>query len=417
MSLQGPVVVVAEQPLPDLVAAISAAGAFPVIEASCAQASAAIAAADPCAIVLADAHAASDPGLGESLTRSMTRRAPIVPVVACAAANDPLSYREALALPVDAAPSAVATRLSSVLRVRALHASVLRRAEAARSAGHALPLTPVNDPLEDATVILAGRGKSYPGLSVALGERTGVIGVLTIEAAARYLRSRDADGLVIGDGFIPTNVDALLTVIAEDSRFRDMPVGLIGQPVGIVDTRRLPHFVSASDAECLVSRILPLVRLHAFEARLRRTLDAFVKDGVIDPATGLMSEPAFTAELERVMRDSSRRSGGLSVARLMFDAGIDARALNDAARLVSKLVRGADFACRANDNSILIAFVDTAPRQAQLVAKRLVGVLRNTMLQGDRRRAPAPEVALTAWRSSDTALSLLARITPSMVAA
>lgn len=417
MSLQGPVVVVAEQPLPDLIAAISEAGAFPVIEASCAQASAAIAAADPCAIILADAHAASDHALGESLTRTMTRRTPIVPVVACTGANDPLSYREALALPVDAAPSAVATRLSSALRVRALHASVLRRAEAARSAGHALPLTPANDPLEDATVILAGRGRSYPALSVALGERTGVIGVLTIEAAARYLRSRDADGLVIGDGFIPTNVDALLTVIAEDSRFRDMPVGLIGQKMGMIDSRRLPHLVAANDAECLVSRILPLVRLHAFEARLRRTLDAFVKDGVIDPATGLMSEPAFTAELERVMRDASRRSGGLSVARLMFDASIDARALNDAARLVSKLVRGADFACRATDRSILIAFVDTAPRQAQLVAKRLVGVLRSTMLQGDRRRAPAPEVALTAWRSSDTTLSLLARITPSMVAA
>ncbi|MFZ5690515.1 MAG: GGDEF domain-containing protein [Pseudomonadota bacterium] len=417
MSLQGPVVVVAEQPVPDLIAAISEAGAFPVIEASCARAGAAIAAADPCAIVLADAEAASDAGLGESLTRTITRRAPIVPVVACAAANDVLSYREALALPVDAAPSAVAMRLSSALRVRALHASVLRRAEAARAAGHAVPLTPVSDPLEDATVILAGRGRSYPGLSVALGERTGVIGVLTIEAAARYLRSRDADGLVIGDGFIPTNVDALLTVIAEDTRFRDMPVGVVGQPMGIVDVRRLPHFVCADDPECLVSRILPLVRLHAFEARLRRTLDAFVKDGVIDPTTGLMSEAAFTAELERVMHDASRRSGGLSVARLMFDPCIDARAMNDAARLVSKLVRGADFACRAGENSVLIAFVDTAPRQAQIVAKRLVGVLRSTMLQGDRRRAPAPEVALTAWCSSDTTLSLLARITPSMVAA
>lgn len=416
MSLQGPVVVVAEQPLPDLIAAISESGAFPVIEASCAQASAAIAAADPCAIVLADAHAASDLSLGENLTRTVTRRAPIVPVVACAAANDALPYREALALPADAAPSAVATRLSSVLRVRALHASVLRRAEAARSAGHALPPTPANDALEDATVILAGRGRSYPCLSVALGERTGVIGVLTIEAAARYLKSRDADGLVIGDGFVPHNVDALLTVIAEDSRFRDLPVGLIGKPMG-VDARRLPHLVFASEPQCLVSRVLPLVRLHAFEARLRRTLDAFVKDGVIDPTTGLMNEPAFTAELERVMRDASRRTGGLSVARLIFDASVDARALNDGARIVSRLVRGADFACRANDGSILIAFVDTAPRQAQTVAKRLVGVLRNTMLQGERRRAPAPEVALTAWRSSDTAVSLLARITPSMVAA
>ncbi|MGD9920443.1 MAG: GGDEF domain-containing protein [Pseudorhodoplanes sp.] len=416
MSLQGPVVVVAEQCAPGLIEAVSAAGAFPVIEASCERASAAIAAADPAAIILADIHAANDRVLGESLTRTITRRAPMVPVVACATGNAVLPYREALAMPDHSTPSAVAARLSSVLRVRALHASVLRRAEAARSAGHALPSTPANDPIEDATVILAGRGRSYPGLSVALGERTGLIGVLTIEAAARYLKTRDADGLVIGDGFYPHNVDALLTVIAEDSRFRDLPVGVIGQPVGI-DARRLPHLVFAYQSDCLVSRILPLVRLHAFEARLRRTLDAFVKEGVIDPVTGLMCEGAFMDELERVMSDASRRSGGLSVARLIFETSVDPRALNDAARLVSKLVRGADFACRDRDASILVAFADTAPRQAQIVAKRLVSVLRNTMLQGGRRRPVAPDVALTAWRSTDTRASLLARITPAAVAA
>ena len=416
MSLQGPVVVVAEQPSPDLIAAISEAGAFPVIEASCAQASDAIAAVDPCAIILADARAANDHGLGESLTRIVTRRAPIIPVVACGATEHVLPYREALAMPGDATPDAVAARLSSVLRVRALHASVLRRAEAARSAGQPIPTSPVSDPLEDATVILVGRGRTFPGLSVALGEQTGLIGVLTIEAAARYLKSRDIDGLVIGDGFVPHNVDALLTVIAEDSRFRDLPVGVIGRLID-VDTRRLPHLVAAHEPQCLVSRILPLVRLHAFEARLRRTLDAFVKDGVIDPATGLMNEPAFVAELERVMRDASRRSGGLSVARLMFDTSVEARTLNDAARVIAKLVRGADFACRDHDGSILIAFVDTAARQAQIVAKRLVGVLRNTTLPGGRGRSVAPDVALTAWRSSDTAESLLARITPSTVAA
>jgi GGDEF domain-containing protein len=416
MSLQGPVVVVAEQRSPELIEAVSETGAFPVIEASCADAAAAIAAVDPAAVILADARAARDAKLGEKLARTVTRRTPIVPVVACADADDVLAYREALAMPLDAAPAAIAMRLSSVLRVRSLHASVLRRAEAARAAGQPLPQTPAHDPIEDATVILAGRGRSYPQLSVALGERTGLIGVLSIEAAARALKMRDADGLVIGDGFYPHNVEALLTVIAEDSRFRDLPVGVMGRPPGI-DTRHLPHLVFANETDTLVTRILPLVRLHAFEARLRRTLDAFAKDGIIDPTTGLMSEAAFMAELERVMRDAGDRSGGLSVARFSFDARLDLRALNDAARIVSKLVRGADFACRDRDGSILVAFAETAPRQAQTVAKRLASALRNTMLQPGRRRAVAPHVALTAWKSTDTTQSLLARVTPAVVAA
>lgn len=416
MSLQGPVVVVSEQRSPELIEAVSETGAFPVIEACCADAAAAIAAADPAAVILADAQAARDTKLGEKLALTMTRRTPIVPVVACADADDVLAYREALAMPLDAAPAAIAMRLSSVLRVRSLHASVLRRAEAARAAGQALPQPPAHDPIEDATVILAGRGRSYPQLSVALGERTGLIGVLSIEAAARALKLRDADGLVIGDGFYPHNVEALLTVIAEDSRFRDLPVGVMGRPAGI-DTRHLPHLVFANDTGTLVTRVLPLVRLHAFEARLRRTLDAFAKDGVIDPATGLMSEPAFMAELERVMRDAGDRSGGLSVARFTLSAMLDPRALNDAARIVSKLVRGADFACRDHDGSILIAFSETAPRQAQTVARRLASALRNCMLQPGRRRAAPPHVALTAWKSTDTTQSLLARVTPAVVAA
>jgi len=44
---------------------------------------------------------------------------------------------------------------------------------------------PDSDPLNDATVLLIGRGTSYPALSIALGERMGVVGALSIEAAAK----------------------------------------------------------------------------------------------------------------------------------------------------------------------------------------------------------------------------------------
>ena len=36
------------------------------------------------------------------------------------------------------------------------------------------------DPARDATVLLIGRGGAYPTLSVALGERTGVVGALSM---------------------------------------------------------------------------------------------------------------------------------------------------------------------------------------------------------------------------------------------
>jgi len=53
------------------------------------------------------------------------------------------------------------------LRVRALHATVLRRAkELAESLD--TPDMPAHDPLEDATVLVAGRGRNYPALTIAI---------------------------------------------------------------------------------------------------------------------------------------------------------------------------------------------------------------------------------------------------------
>ncbi len=76
---------------------------------------------------------------------------------------------------------------------------------------------PANDPLEDATVLLLGRGTSYPRLSVALGEQMGVVGALSIEAAAKHLNARELDGIVVGEGFTLRVLDAFLTVLSEDS--------------------------------------------------------------------------------------------------------------------------------------------------------------------------------------------------------
>src|SRR5204863_4744282 len=110
-------------------------------------------------------------------------------------------------------------RLRAALRVRSLHATVMRRLVPATQ----LALSHI-DPARDATVLLIGRGGAYPALSVALGERTGVVGALSIEAAAKHLNVRAIDGIVLGEGFSPRVIDAFLTVLTEDARFRNLPV-------------------------------------------------------------------------------------------------------------------------------------------------------------------------------------------------
>ena len=114
----------------------------------------------------------------------------------------------------------------------------------------------------------------------------------------------------------------------------------------------------------------------------------------------------------------SERGARLSLARFSFDDPIDRRTSMDAARLVSRLVRDADFACRQDDGSILFAFGDTDLRDAHVVARRLASVLKHTMLRADRERpGVSPSVTLATLKPADTMHTLLARVAPRPVAA
>ena len=80
----------------------------------------------------------------------------------------------ALAWRDGAAPARLVARLTAALRVRTLHATVLRRASAR--------VTLRTGADAETTVLVAGRGGSYPALTMAVGERAGLIGALNTTA-------------------------------------------------------------------------------------------------------------------------------------------------------------------------------------------------------------------------------------------
>ena len=420
MSLQGPMIVVAESPATGLVAALSAAGAFPIIETKWADAPTAFVSVKPSAVVIAE----PGPPRSESASRMLciqiaTVSGPIVPTIA-------LSYGDKdaavpIALPADASlpVERLIARLQSAMRVRALHATVLRRIELFASHGGKLPTLPVGDALDDATVLIAGRGPRYPALSVAMGEQVKMVGALSVETAAKHLNSRDIDGIVVGDGFSPRMVEAFLTVLAQDTRFRGIPVAVIGEaPAEFADS--LPNIDHVTgDPARLVARMVPLVRMHAFEARLKRMLKALDTDGMFDPETGLLTRESFGRDLTKAIAEASDRSQALSVARYSFDGALDQRISLDGARLVTRLIRNIDFAARENDGSILVVFTQTDLRSAHVVARRIASALKNAMLAPQGTHEPiTTNVTLATLKAGDTLNSLMQRVTGSrMVAA
>jgi len=401
MSQQGPVIVVSAAGRPSFAAALDETRVFPIIDAGWNDVSRAVETLQPAAVLVAMANAA-EPRL-EALAGQIAARQPYLPLIAV----DPQMALPENAIPLSLAggnPDRLLARLRAALRVRTLHATVMRRLDDIGDT----PMAPSEvDPARDATVLLIGRGAAYPALSVSFGERIGVVGALSIEAAARHLNVRDIDGIVLGEGFSARVIDAFLTVLTEDARFRNLPV--VPTSHELQPSYDLPNLeIIAGEPSYIAANALPLIRQHALEAHLSRTLRAIDAGGLLDPSTGLLTEAAFSRDFATAVYQTQSRGSGLSVARFAFDAK-HPRAQRDGARIISRLMRQMDFGAAHDDGSVVVAFAETDLRTAHSIARRLSSVMRHTS-HGKRDVRAEPAVSVATMLPQDTAKSLLARL-------
>jgi hypothetical protein len=400
MSLQGPIIVVSSTDRPSFAAALDQAELFPVIVTPWADASLAVAQLAPAAVLVAPE--AAEPDL-QALAKQIAAITPYVPLIAVDAT---------MSLPDNAIPCAqiggnsdrLIARLRSALRVRTLHSTVLRRIDANPAVRGTFDQT---DPLADATVLLIGRGAAYPSLSVAFGERMGVVGALSIEAAAKHLNTRDINGIVLGAGFSPRVEDAFLTVLAEDARFRSLPIVVTSDAV--TPAYDLPNIeiISAEPAR-VATNALPLIRQHAFETHLGRMLKSIDAGGLLDPRTGLLAPHAFDRDFANAVSQTLSRGGGLSVARFAFDPK-NSRAQLDGARILSRLMRQMDFGAAQQDGSVIVVFAETDLRTAHMITRRLSSVMRHTR-HSKRDVGLEALVTVATLLPSDSEKSLMARL-------
>src|SRR5689334_489773 len=400
MSQQGPILVVSTARRPSFAATLDLARLFPVVETEWADAAHAVEQVQPAAVLAATSDT-DEAGLAELAARVAARQ-PYLPLISV----DPQAPHPDNVIPFfqsqGGSSDRLVARLRAALRVRSLHATVMRRLE---------PATPMAlsdiDPARDATVLLIGRGGAYPTLSVTLGERTGVVGALSIEAAAKHLNVRDIDGIVLGEGFSSRVIDAFLTVLTEDTRFRNLPVVVTAGD--LARTYDLPNLeVVSDDVVQVVATALPLIRQHAFEALLSRTLKAIDAEGLIDARTGLLTREAFERDFASAIYQTQQRGGGLSVARFAFDPE-HPRAQFDGARIISRLMRQMDFGAAQEDGSVVVVFAETDLKTAHTIARRLSSVMRHTS-HGNRDERSEPTVTVATLLPNDSAKSLRSRL-------
>ncbi|MDP3078390.1 GGDEF domain-containing protein [Bradyrhizobium sp.] len=401
MSQQGPLIVVSTAGRPAFASTLDEAKMFPMIDAGWADASRAVAQMQPAAVLVA-MNGTAEPGL-DTLAKQIAAQRPYLPLITV----DPATSLPDNAIPFSQTGGSfdrLTARLRAAVRVRALDITVMRRMDAEPSAR---ATASDFDPTRDATVLLIGRGAAYPALSVSLGERIGVVGALSIEAAARHLNTRDIDGIVLGEGFSPRVVDAFLTVLTEDARFRNLPVVMTSD--ALAPAYDLPNLeIISGEPARIAANALPLIRQHAFEAHLTRTLRSIDAEGLLDVRTGLLTPSAFNRDFATAVYQTLSRGGGFSVARFAFDPA-HPRAQLDGARIISRLMRQMDFGAAQDDGSVIVAFADTDLRNGYLIARRLSSVMRHTS-HGKRDASSEPSVTVATMMPNDTAKSLLARL-------
>lgn len=404
MSQQGPIITVSNRESPAVAEAVTRVKMFPLIDVNWPDAVEALGRLNPAALLVSDVK---DNAAALTELASRTARAePYLPLIAL----DPGAALPRNAIPFTQAgrsPERLVHRLNAALRVRALHATLIRRLSNNRAATQ----MPTSDPIDDATVLLLGRGASYPALSVALGQQMGVIGALSIEAAAKHLNARELDGIIVGDGFTLRVLDAFLTVLSEDSRFRNLPV-VVANPPGLVADYDLPNLeIVGGEPRTVAAHAVPLIRQQALEARIGRALKSIDVGGLLDPRTGLLTNEAFYRDFETAITETQTRGAGLSVARISFAQGQTSERMRlDAARIISRLMRRMDFATLDETGSTIMVFAETDLRTAHMIGRRLGSVLKHTMHSEKREQRLDPQVALATLMPGDTASAIFARL-------
>jgi hypothetical protein len=85
---------------------------------------------------------------------------------------------------------------------------------------------------------------------------------------------------------------------------------------------------------------------------------------------------------------------------------------------MTHLIRNIDFATRDEDGAILVAFTQTDLRSTHVIARRIAGTLKDTMLTSRRTVEPLiAEVTFATLRAGDTLDTLLMQVVGSRMVA
>lgn len=260
------------------------------------------------------------------------------------------------------------------------------------------------------SVLVAGAPSplALAALSAADRAAADIVAALSPQQMLRALDARNFDCVVVAPEGAHDPFVSLARALRARKRWQDTPFLMAAGGDYAHAASEAARF--AADAtreehimEDLGQRIVAVARRGRLAAAMRRFLGACAGDGVRDRLSGAFASPFFAAHGERLFAraEATGRPYALVAARLDLNTGSEgpasARALSDAARHIRRATRTEDFVSRLGHDTFVAILPATGVDDAELVARRVEGVVSHALFQEPNGRPFS--VAVTAVAS------------------
>lgn len=280
------------------------------------------------------------------------------------------------------------------LRIRNIAEETGERLKSVASQSRLSEFAPIDTSNEAPSLLIAGA----PGSSMlaALEAAAEVCGrcdaAMSAGQAMRALETGLYDCLAILPKDAGDPLLSLARAIRRHRRFQDHPLIIVRPPGAAPSTWTAPPnaesmFGEHVDAD-LGRRIVQLTRRSRLAAAMRRFLSTCAGDGVRDRISGAFTASFFGCHGARVFEraDQTGRPASLVGVRLTPQPAAPksapgGRTVMEAARLIHRVTRAEDFVGMISSDTFVALTCATVGEDAALIARRVEGVLANTMFR------------------------------------
>jgi len=288
-------------------------------------------------------------------------------------------------------PSQIANRVNAMIRLGVMEGEIMRRLETLRDDFGQTP--EISKVLVDRRFRVLFIGKASPSFMIVINalqdKGVDVVAAFTSFSAFDYLHGEPFDAVIMNAMEQSEPAFSISEAMRRNSKLYHTPTLFLVDKETFKDhdaayERGARDIISNdSDPIEISGRILELANYHRIHEQMKADFFALTADSARDDSGTAFSREFMQAHLPRVMADAAKSNAPVTLIGLKLTSNSTApvsaealsAAINEAAGLISNLVRMQDVVCRWDEDRFVLAFFNTEVAAADIVLERIKGLI------------------------------------------